>query len=497
MGDAGGNGWLDAGDTGSADLQGDAAMPLLAGRRLPLPCTAPLPTGFCLESDNGVFLNGNKSRAAGGPTSVTIRPSPKGVIGLSLQDGSSTSGWSANFAPETGRHPVPGLYDPAQRYPFQAGGVAGLSVEGNGTGCNMLTGKFSIEELARHPLHGITRFSATFEQRCEGGTAALRGVVNFQATGAPDPTPAPERVINFSGKIFRIAYDASANVAYGLDATNRKLAKIDLTSGSATYASVVQVPHDVCVDVKRGRLFVVNKGSTLITEYNTSDLKAVRDISWVPMDWGPTETRFKIYCARDRLYVTDGAWAPGLFTVDGLDDATPQVTNRTADASGVGGLVSSSTATDIYYWYQYGWGAGLISTSVRRLMAANLSKIDETSLGAAEFHRDPLDAPILLDETRGLVFAKNKIFDASNLAKVVFTLPSPVDTFAGAGENAYALDPKRGLIATKSYVYELSRYDIVVPTVVPAADQVFFDTNGALWFLSIADGALKAQVVTR
>ena len=231
----------------------------------------------------------------------------------------------ANFAPAAGGLLVPGLFDPAQRYPFQAGSFAGLSIYGNGSGCNTVTGKFSIEELARDPVAGITRLSVTFEQHCEGGTAALRGVINFQATGAPDSTPGPDKVINLNNEIFRVAYDPTSNVAYGLDATNRRLAKIDLTSGSATYADVVQVPNDGCVDTKRGRLFVVNKGSSLITEYSTTDLQAVRNITWAGMEWGPADTTFEIHCAADRLYVVDGAWAPGLFTVDGLDTPNPVV----------------------------------------------------------------------------------------------------------------------------------------------------------------------------
>ena len=222
----------------------------------------------------------------------------------------------------------------------------------------------------------------------------------------------------------------------------------------------------------------MNKGSTLITEYATSDLKAVRDITWTGMDWGPTETRFKISCAPDRLYVVDGAWAPGLFTVDGLDGADPHRTDRSATVSGVGGLALNAAATDLYYWYQYGWSAGSLSTSVDRVQTSDLAMIDQSSASVPSFTRDPLDAPILLDETRGLVFVKNKVFDILNLAKVVYSLPSTFDTFDGAGENAYALDAERGWLATKNYVYDLARYDIVTPTIMPAADQLFFDASG-------------------
>ena len=321
-------------------------------------------------------------------------------------------------------------------------------------------------------------------------------MINYQATGSPDRALTADRVVMLSGKIFRVAYDATTNIAYGLDATNRRLSKIDLASGTATYANVVQVPNDGCVDARRGRLYVVNKGSTLITEYATSDLTAVRDITWAGMDWGPTETHFKITCAPDKLYVVDGAWAPALFTVEGLDSATPTVTDRTATVSGVGGLALNAAATDLYYWYQYGWSAGSLSTSVRRLQSSNLAMIDQSSASVPSFTRDPLDAPILLDETRGLVFVKNKVFDILNLARLVYSLPSTFDTFSGAAENAYALDAQRGRLATKNYVYDLVRYDIVTPTIMSRADQMFFDASGVLWFLSVPDGALKAQVVS-
>jgi hypothetical protein len=65
---------------------------------------------------------------------------------------------------------------------------------------------------------------------------------------------------------------------------------------------------------------------------------------------------------------------------------------------------------------------------------------------------------------------RDKIFDATNLTRVVYSLPSTVDTFDGAGENAFALDTERGLMATKNYVYELERYEIVVPTLETNAD---------------------------
>ena len=480
------------GSTGTGGQGGAAGSP--DGRRLPLPCIAPLPTGFCLKSDSGDYIGGGKLYVVTG--GVTLGNSSTSLIGGTLTDSASGGYWDFDFAAPAGAVLQPGLYLQAQRYPFQTGTTPGLSIDGNGAGCNTLTGTFSIEELARDPGTGLSRFSATFEQHCEGAAPALHGVINFQANGTPDPTPTPSRVIALNGKVFRVAYDRTANVAYGLDATNRRLAKIDLASGGVTYGSVVQVPNDACVDAKRGRLFVVNKGSSLISEYATDTLADVRDISWSPADWGPTETQFKIYCTPSQLYVIDGAWAPALFTVAGLDDtATPVVTDHTAQVAGVGGLTVNAAGTDLYYWYQYGWSAGSLNSYVTRLLTSDLSQVDQSPMTLTDFDRDPLDAPLLLDEVDGYVLVKNKIFDALNLTKVVYTLPGAVETYSAATENAYALDTAHGMFATKSYVYSLNGFNILAPTVISAADQLFFDSSGSLWMLSVAQGTLSSQIV--
>jgi len=308
-------------------------------------------------------------------------------------------------------------------------------------------------------------------------------------------TPGVARAIDLEGAIFRVVYDREAHIAYGLDAVNRRLSRIDLNTDRVEYHDVVQVPNDACLDAGRGSLFVVHKGSSFITEYDLPDFSVVREIEWPLTDWGASTTHFHLYCAPDRLYAIDGAWDPRLYTVDGLGMDEPVVTSRSV--AGVGALVVNAAATDFYYWYQYGWNAGTLNTSVRRIAADSFMLRDETSATTSQgFTRDPLDAPILLDETRGLVFAKNHIFDAENLTRVEYTLPGAVDTFYGAQENAFALDAQRGLLATRNHVYELDRYSVVADTLADDAEQMFFDRDGLLWYLQLSLGALESQAIT-
>jgi hypothetical protein len=95
--------------------------------------------------------------------------------------------WFLDFAAPAGQTLAVGTYDSATRYPFQDASVPGLSVFGNGRGCNTLTGSFTVTEIAIAAGGAIDHFDADFEQHCEGATPALRGHVHV----VTDPPPPP------------------------------------------------------------------------------------------------------------------------------------------------------------------------------------------------------------------------------------------------------------------------------------------------------------------
>jgi hypothetical protein len=82
---------------------------------------------------------------------------------------------------ETGR-----TYTGATRYPFQDASVPGLSLSGDGRGCNELTGQFTINEIAFQG-QDLSALSATFEQHCEGGKPAAYGSVAWNASAPAAP----------------------------------------------------------------------------------------------------------------------------------------------------------------------------------------------------------------------------------------------------------------------------------------------------------------------
>jgi hypothetical protein len=95
--------------------------------------------------------------------------------------------WTLDFdAPVDGPLAV-GAYEGATRFPFNGGLEPGLSVSGAGRGCNELSGRFDVHELELDPGDAVVRFSADFEQHCEGMGPALHGSVRLDAALRPVP----------------------------------------------------------------------------------------------------------------------------------------------------------------------------------------------------------------------------------------------------------------------------------------------------------------------
>lgn len=113
--------------------------------------------------------------------------------------------WDLTFIAPDGEDLVPGPYGGATRYPFQSPTGPGLSVSGEGRGCNTLIGRFDVLDIAFGPSGEVTRFAATFEQHCEGASPALRGTMLYR-TEAPfdgpldaDGDAVPDTVDNCDG----------------------------------------------------------------------------------------------------------------------------------------------------------------------------------------------------------------------------------------------------------------------------------------------------------
>ncbi len=139
--------------------------------------------------------------------------------------------WSADFAAPFGADLMPGAYEGATRFPFNDPSEPGLSISGDGRGCNMLTGRFDIREAVYDSFNGeVISFAADFEQHCEGAPPALFGSIRINSD-IPLPVLLPPR----------IDIDNALNSQGCIEATDPSGATVNLSAA-------VPVPGDFVFD---------------------------------------------------------------------------------------------------------------------------------------------------------------------------------------------------------------------------------------------------------
>jgi hypothetical protein len=113
-------------------------------------------------------------------------------------------------------------------------------VDGNGRGCNTLTGSFTISNVVFGPFGYVQTLDATFEQHCEGSEPALRGEVHI-ANPAPPPALELALAIAVDGTVSTLNGKATVGgtvtcggpVNVGVGATVTQVVKRTLVTGSA------------------------------------------------------------------------------------------------------------------------------------------------------------------------------------------------------------------------------------------------------------------------
>lgn len=144
-------------------------------------------------TDTTLFtMTGETGDYIAGPATYTYTPadatfSTQGTSGqayFSVIQPGLAHWWYLDLRSPAGGDLVAGTtYTDAQRASFAVAPHPGLDVYGDGRGCNTVSGSFTVLEIARDADTGtITKFAATFEQHCEGGTAAARGAIYYHSS---------------------------------------------------------------------------------------------------------------------------------------------------------------------------------------------------------------------------------------------------------------------------------------------------------------------------
>jgi hypothetical protein len=135
-----------------------------------------------LDGDEGDWIHSGSLVMTDFAWSETIAGEPVDSFRLQLEDAEEalSQWWNVWFRSIQLRTPlVVGTYPDAMRAPFEDPGHPGLSIYGNGNGCNRVAGDFEIHELV---FDGeiLVSLTATWAHYCEEGTSELRGCLHWE-----------------------------------------------------------------------------------------------------------------------------------------------------------------------------------------------------------------------------------------------------------------------------------------------------------------------------
>lgn len=141
------------------------------------------------------FDTTNATFTAGGYASVGATA---GSLWVSVT--TPTENWQVMLEPPAGQQLRPGTYANALRAPFN-GSSPGLSVSGDGRGCNNDYGSFTVYQLAFASNGSLTQLDADFTQTCESTTAPpLTGTIRYQAAQRSTVALEPSVVLSYPGE---------------------------------------------------------------------------------------------------------------------------------------------------------------------------------------------------------------------------------------------------------------------------------------------------------
>ena len=143
----------------------------------PAQAMAETETYFSYASQPGDYIGQGQTATLSAPTEFAIAGTA-GSVSFSADTG--TEWWDVTLAAPRGQQLTTGIYENAARAPFNEY-QPGLSVSSTGRGCNTTKGRFTVFAISADTSGRITSLDAEFTQFCEGGAAALTGVVKYAA----------------------------------------------------------------------------------------------------------------------------------------------------------------------------------------------------------------------------------------------------------------------------------------------------------------------------
>ena len=126
----------------------------------------------------GEYIGGSGAREWDSRSGSVTMSGSTGEIQVQVSGGSSGDNFLMTFAAPPGQPLKVGSYEGAQRTPFRKPGRPGIDIHGEGRGCNEVTGRFDILDMAGVG-GGASRLWLVYEHHCEGGPKSLFGEVRI------------------------------------------------------------------------------------------------------------------------------------------------------------------------------------------------------------------------------------------------------------------------------------------------------------------------------
>src|SRR5260370_9015868 len=121
-------------------------------------------------------------------TFFTVNPVFNGGVNVSFHTADFSSFWSLSFGPPSGQTLIANQeYDGAQRFAFHSPTKPGIDIFGDRRGCNTITGRFLVSDVAFAADGSVLTLAIDLEQHCEGAPPALFGSVRFNSSVAVEP----------------------------------------------------------------------------------------------------------------------------------------------------------------------------------------------------------------------------------------------------------------------------------------------------------------------
>jgi len=138
----------------------------------------------CAQSNLVTLISQPGDYVGGGQTYVTTNQSDIGLSGTPATITVTAFGYNIYFSGPGGANLTVATYTNAARWPFN-GSSPGISVFGNGRGCNTVCGNFQILELHTDGSGNVDRLWVTFTHICECSFPPMTGEIRYNSQLAP------------------------------------------------------------------------------------------------------------------------------------------------------------------------------------------------------------------------------------------------------------------------------------------------------------------------